>query len=133
MASPFLRILRHVVAVLVGYLLFAGASVALFALSHRDAHARQDWVFVAFSIVYGLIAAILAGYLASVIGGDRRLRHARTLALAIAAVAIVSMLSRPGQGALWSQLASLFLFAPSVLLGGWLRAVQSARGRPAKS
>jgi MFS superfamily sulfate permease-like transporter len=126
--ATLLQIARHVIAVLVGYVLFAGASVALFALSHRDPHARQDGTFVAFSIGYGLLAAVLAGYVASVIGGGRRLNHARTLAVAVAAVAIVSMLARPGQGAVWSQLLSLVVFAPAVLLGGWLRVVQRTKG-----
>lgn len=113
---------RHIVAVLVGYVFFAVLSIALFAMSHRDPLAAQDAGFIAFCIAYGVLAAILAGYLAGVIGGANPIRHARTLALGIAAVAIVSLLARPGGGALWSQAASLFLFAPSALVGGWLRA-----------
>lgn len=118
--------MRHVLAVLAGYVIFALLSVALFALSHRDPHAAQDSVFVAFSLVYGILAAALAGYVAASIGRVNPLSHARTLALAIAAVAIVSLLSRPGAGSIWTQLASLVLFAPSTLVGGWLR----ARSRP---
>lgn len=107
---------------LIGYVLFAGLSVALFALSHRDPHATQEGVFIAFSLVYGAVSALLAGYLAGVIGGGNPVRHARTLALAIAAVAIVSLLARPGAGSPWSQIAALALFAPLALVGGWLRA-----------
>jgi peptidoglycan/LPS O-acetylase OafA/YrhL len=117
-------VLRHAAAVLIGYLLFALSAAALFALAHRDPHVPQDAAFVGFSLVYGVLAAMLAGYVAASIGRGRPVSHARTLSLAIAAVAIVSLLSRPGGGAIWSQLASLFLFAPSALVGGWLRSLK---------
>lgn len=125
MATPFSHVLRHILGVLAGYAVFAILAVALFQLSHRDPHAAQDWVFVAFSIVYGLLAAILAGYLAGLIGRHDPMSHARTLALAIAAVAIVSLLARPGAGSVWSQILAIVLFAPAAILGGWLRAVQT--------
>ena len=112
--------LRHVVAVLAGYLVFAMLAAALFGLSHRDPHQAQDWIFTAFSILYGAIAGTVAGYLAAWIGRSNPMSHARTLAVAIAAVAIVSLLARPG--APWTELATIFLFAPCTLLGGWLRA-----------
>jgi hypothetical protein len=117
-------VLRHAVAVLVGYLVFALLAVALFALSHRDPHVPQDWAFTLFSVLYGLIAAILAGYLATAIGGSGSVSHARTLAIAIAAVAIVSLLARPEAGAVWSQLLAILLFAPAAILGGWLRSLK---------
>jgi hypothetical protein len=119
--------MRHIAAVLAGYLVFAVLSVALFALSHRDPHVAQDSVFVAFSIAYGVLAAVLSGYLAALIGRHHPLSHARTLAVAIAAVAIVSLLARPGAGSTWSQLLAILIFAPSTILGGWLRALQRRR------
>jgi hypothetical protein len=120
MATPLSRIARHIVAVLAGYLLFAVLSVALFALSGRDPHAVQDWAFIAFSTAYGILAATLAGYVAGMLGGGNPIAHARTLALGIAAVAIVSLLARSGAG-VWTQVAAVFLFAPSAIVGGWLR------------
>ncbi len=116
--------LRHAAAVLLGYVIFAALAAGLFALSHRDPHVPQDRVFVAFALVYGVIAAVLAGYVAGSIGRARPIAPARTLSLAIAAVAIVSMLARPGGGAVWSQLATLVLFAPSAVVGGWLRSLK---------
>ncbi len=123
-SSSLSTVLRHGAAVLVGYLTFAVPTAALFAFSHRDPHAPQDWVFVVFSIVYGVISAILAGYVAGIIARSRPIAAARTLSLAIAAVAIVSMLARPGAGAVWSQLVAIFLLAPSALVGGWLRSMK---------
>jgi hypothetical protein len=35
--------------------------------------------------------------------------------------ATISMLARPGAGALWTQTAALFLFAPASLAGDWIR------------
>jgi hypothetical protein len=123
-AIPFSRVLRHAAAVLAGYLVFALLAVALFALSHRDPHVAQDWAFTLFSIAYGVISAVLAGYLAAAIGGAHPVSHARTLAIAIAAVAIVSLLARPGGGAIWSQLLAIVVFAPAAILGGWLRGLK---------
>ena len=124
MSSSVSRALRHAAAVLFGYLTFAVATAALFAFSHRDPHVAQDRVFVAFSLVYGVLAATLAGFVAGSVGRWRPMAPARTPSLAIAAVAIVSMLARPGGGAVWSQLATLFLFAPCALVGGWLRSLK---------
>ena len=118
------QLLRHAVAVIVGYVIFAALAAALFALSHRDPHVPQDWLFTVFSIVYGILAAALAGYVAGSVGRDRPLSHARTLAVAIATVAIVSLFARPGGGAVWTQLSAIFLFAPCALLGGWLRSLK---------
>ncbi len=123
-SSKVSGVLRHVAAVLIGYAIFAILAALLFALSHRDPHVAQDRVFVAFSLVYGVLAALLAGYATGTIGRARPLAPARTLSLAIAAVAIVSMLARPGGGAVWSQLATLFLFAPAAAIGGWLRSLK---------
>jgi hypothetical protein len=125
-ANAFSRIARHVAAVLAAYALFTVLSTALFAFSGRDPHAAQETAFVVFSILYGVLAAVLCGYLAGAIGGGNPIPHARTLALGIAAVAVVSLLARPGQGAVWTQLASLLVFAPSALVGGWLRRFRGA-------
>ena len=122
--SRFSAVLRHAAAVLIGYLLFAVPTAALFAFSHRDPHVAQDAAFVVFAVVYGVLAAMLAGYVAAMIGPYRSVAPARTLSLAIAAVAIVSMLARPGGGAVWSQLAAVFVLAPSALVGGWLRSLK---------
>lgn len=124
MSSSVSRALRHAAAVLFGYLTFAVATAALFAFSHRDPHAAQDAVFVAFATVYGAIAATLAGYVAGSIGRFRPMAPARTLSLAIAAVAIVSLLARPGSGAIWSQLVAIVVIAPCALIGGWLRGLK---------
>ena len=124
MATRFLHVARHIAAVLVGYAIFAGLSTALFALARRDPHATPDRVFLAFSLFFGLLAGAMAGYVAALVGGRNPLSHARTLALAIAAVAIVSLLARPAGGSAWSALAALALFAPAALVGGWLRAHQ---------
>jgi hypothetical protein len=43
------------------------------------------------------------------------------LAVIIAGGAIGSMIGRPGQGAVWSQLAALLAMSPAALAGDWLR------------
>jgi hypothetical protein len=124
MPTRFLHVARHIAAVVVGYVVFAGLSAALFALTRRDPHVVPDRVFLVFSLVFGVLAGIMAGFVAAWVGGRNPLSHARTLALGIAAVAIVSLLARPAGGSPWTELATLALFAPAALVGGWLRAQQ---------
>lgn len=124
MTNRLLHVARHVAAVLIGYIVFGGLSMALFALSHRDPHVAPDRIFLVFSLVFGILAGVMAGYIAALVGGRHPISHARTLALAIAAVAIVSLLARPSGGSPWTEVATLTLFAPASLVGGWLRAHQ---------
>ena len=85
--------LRSVAAVLVGHIVFAVGSFAVFRLSHHPPHAPASASFM-------LVA--MAG----------------VLALGAAA----SLAATLGHGAIWSQKAVLTLMAPAAALGGWLRA-----------
>ena len=116
---------RHIAAVVVGYVVFAAASVALFAFSGRDPHAWYGWGFFAVCAVAGCLYSMAAGWVAGLIGGGRPMTHARTVAICVAAVAIVSWLARPGAGYVWSQAVAVFLLAPAVLVGGLLRTWQT--------
>jgi hypothetical protein len=118
--------MRRALAVIAGYLVFAVPSGALFQVSGRNPHAPQPLSFVVLSIVYGIVAAILGGYLAAVLAGGRPGPTARAVGIVIAAVAIVSIAARPGAVPAWSQIAAIILIAPSTLLGGWLRSAQLA-------
>ena len=109
--------LRAIFAVIAGYLLFATASIALFAISGRDPYGEAPLWFVASATVYGMISATAAGYMAAALArrSDRRVPLALTIVIALGALASLSA-GTPGQH--WSQWAAIALMAPCAFLGG---------------
>ena len=103
-------------AVILGYFVFGMSAFALFRITHHDPHAPASITFEIGCIVYGILFAWLAGYVAGFIGGRPDLIAAKLVAALVALVAIVSMIAT---GIGWSPMAALLLMAPSVLAGGW--------------
>ncbi len=117
-----ISILRSVVAVLVGYAVFAASAFAVFRLSGHAPHATASVPFMLLTSASGVVFAALGGYVAGWLAGRRPLAHAVAMALLLAAGAIASLVSTLGHGAVWTQVTALVLMAPSAVLGGWLRA-----------
>jgi hypothetical protein len=113
--------MRTFLAVVAGYLIFAVSAVLLFHLTNVDPHSPADLGFKAFTMVYGLAFAFLSGFVAGRIARRTDLVSGIALALVIAMGATISMIARPGAGALWTQTAALLLFAPASLAGDWIR------------
>ncbi len=117
---------RSIFAVIIGYLIFAVSAVALFQLSGREPHTSHETSFMALSTLYGAFFAALAGYTAARLAGRNALRHAQFVALIIALLATLSLVTQYGKKAIWSELATLLLMAPCAVLGGLLRHRQLA-------
>jgi len=98
-----------------GYLLFAGSAVLLFHITGHDAHAPASISFEFGAIVFGMLFALLAGYIASVIGGRPNYVAAWIVGALIALGAIVSMLLTVVS---WSQVTALIFMAPAAVIGG---------------
>ena len=114
--------MRVVSGVVLGYLAFGLSSFALFRITHHDPHAPASISSELSSIVYGILFAMLAGYIASFIGGRHDMLAAKIVAVLLAVIAIASMFAA---GISWSPVAALLLMAPAVLLGGWMYVVRS--------
>lgn len=114
-------LLRTILGVLAGDVIFAGSAVLLFYFSHIDPHAPATPPFMTYSILYGIAFALLAGFVAGIIGGRADILAGMLLALIIAIPAIVTLIQRPGAGAIWSQLSALILMSPAALVGDWIR------------
>lgn len=114
-------ILRSIIAVVVGYLVFAVSAIALFKLSGHDPHGSDNFEFMILSIAYGFLFSTLAGFVAAAIGGRFEIEHSLAVASLIAAAGAASLLMRPSLGAVWTQLAALLVMAPSAMAGGYLR------------
>jgi hypothetical protein len=113
--------MRAFLAVVAGYLIFAGSAVLLFRLTKVDPHSPAAVGFELLTIVYGVAFALLGGFVTSKIARRTDLNCGIALAFLIALGATVSMIARPGAGALWTQTAALLLFAPASLAGDWIR------------
>ena len=108
--------MRVIIGVIVGYLVFALPSYALFRVTHHDPHAPASITFEICVIVYGILFAFAAGYIASFIGGRYNLLSAAIVAGIVALVALASVVS---MGISWSPLAAVVFMTPAVLGGGW--------------
>lgn len=122
--------LRTIVGVIVGWLIFAVPSVALFRLAGVEPYAHATAAFVAGSIVYGVAFALLGGYVAARIA--IRIGAARAVGVVIAVAALLSLGIRPGEGAIWSQLAAFALMAPAAVIGGGIRMRQVRKSSAAQ-
>jgi len=121
--------MRSVVAVLLGYAVFAVSAVALFTVSGYDPHSKAPAGFVAFAVAWGSGFGVAAGFVAAWVARAEYWKHALAVGCTIAVGATLSMIARPGQGSLWTQLCALLVFAPLTLVGGLLRARLACRTR----
>lgn len=108
--------LRTIVGVIIGYLIFGVSAVLIFRLTGHDPHERASTAFMVGTIVAGIVAALIGGYVAVLIA---RSKHAATaLAVIITLIAVIS--SAYAKGSLWSNLAAAVLMGPAAKIGGGL-------------
>jgi hypothetical protein len=112
---------RTVLAVVTGYVIFAGSAVLLFQGTRVDPHAPAPLGFMIMSVAYGIAFGFLSGFVAGRIGGRAGLQCGIWVAAIIALGAAISLIARPGTGALWTQISAIALFAPAALLGDYIR------------
>lgn len=113
--------LRLIIGILFGYLLFGFAAVVIFTVAGRDPHAAADPAFMVGTIGAGLIAALTGGYLGAAVARGKERAAGLVIGAIIAVAALVSLVAQPGAGARWSQFSALFM-APVAVLGSVIRA-----------
>src|SRR5215469_5143159 len=113
--------LRTSSGIVLGYVIFAGSALLLFHVAKVDPHSPSSLGFMSLAVVYGFSFALLAGFIAGRVGGRHDLLSGIFLAGVIGLGAIISMISRPGAGALWTQIAALVFFVPACAAGDWIR------------
>ena len=117
---------RSVIAVIVGYLIFALSAFAFFQISGQPPHQAAPVPIMIGSIAFGMVFALLGGFVAAWLARRRPLAHGVAVAVVLALGAAISLLNTMGKGAVWSQVAALAFMAPCAVLGGWLRMRQVA-------
>ena len=106
---------------LVGYVIFAGAAFALFAIAGLQPHAPAATGVIIGSTVYGVAFSLIAGSVAASLSPARPLIHASVVAGIIAFGAAAALATRADQESIWSQLRALLFMAPAVIIGAWLK------------
>jgi len=112
---------KTVLGVLAGDVIFAGSAALLFYFTRTDPHAPATAGFIFFCVLYGVAFALLAGFVAGKISARPDLMTGLLLAAIIAIPAAITAITRPGEGAIWSQMFALILMSPAALFGDWLR------------
>jgi hypothetical protein len=84
------RIVRSIISVVVGYLLFALSVFAFFLLSGQPPHRAAPPLVMLSSIMLGVVSACLGGYASGWLAQRRPLAHSVAVAVVLALGAIVS-------------------------------------------
>jgi len=108
--------IRKILGVFVGYVIFAATSLALFKLSGQDPHGQTTTSFKILTVIYGAIFSFLSGLILQLISQTKNLNLNYVLAFIIAGFATFSLLK--SDGSYWTQLFAIFIFAPISILGG---------------
>jgi ABC-type Mn2+/Zn2+ transport system permease subunit len=115
------RVLRSIVGVVTGYVVFVASNLALFQLTGQPPHRAASVAFMLGASAYGTAFALLGGYVSAWITGRRPVTHAAAMAAILALGATVSLLATVGKGAIWTQICALAFMTPAAVAGGWLR------------
>ena len=102
--------------VVFGYLFFELLWFELFHVTNTDPHAPASISFQLGAVIFGLLFALTAGFLASFIGGRPHFIAAWIAGGLIALTAVVVMVR---YGVAWPQLMALLFMAPAIVIGGW--------------
>jgi hypothetical protein len=114
-------VLRSILGVVIGYVVFAASGFALFQITGQPPHGAASVPFMVGFVAYGVAFALLGGYLSARIAGRRPVAHAAAMAVVLLLGATVSLMATIGKGAIWTQICALAFMAPAALAGGWLR------------
>jgi hypothetical protein len=107
--------IRKIVGVILGYIIFAVSAVALFKLSGQAPHADPTIIFAILTTVYGAVFSFIAGLIAQLIAKTTDLKINYVLAFIMAGFATFSLIKTNGNH--WTQLLAIFVFAPASVLG----------------
>ncbi len=107
---------RSIFAIVIGYLVFAVPSAALVNVDVVDPHAPASGRVFLLTVLYGLVFALLGGWVTVRLAARRVLWPALVVAVLVAGLAAVSLAF--ARGVYWTQLSALILMAPAVVVGG---------------
>lgn len=121
-----MRIVRSVLAVVVGFLIFA-VFIRMLNVFTGIAESGGAVNFLVLSVTWTVAAAVLAGYMAARIAGSREFPHAAALGLLMVIVSLASMrqegINQPG----WYQTTIAGCGPISAMIGAAIRLLTKGR------
>jgi hypothetical protein len=111
--------MRAFLGILTGYMIIVVSTTLLFQFTQHDPHAAPTPAFALGSIVWGILSAGLAGFIAAKIA-QGVVWPSAVLGLLIATLAIASLVMDRDQGSLWSPLSALIAMSPAAFAGGMI-------------
>jgi hypothetical protein len=115
-----MALIRNVIGMSVGCLIFASSALALFKISGRDPHVNPGLGFLVLTTVYGIAIAFLAGYVAAAIAHGHS--AGVLIGVVLALVAALSIYWQLHRASIWTEVAALLFMAPAAAVGGVARA-----------
>ena len=116
-----------IVAVIVGYLIFGLSAAVLFAVTGVDPHAPASTTFMVASTIYGMTFAALGAFVATRLAPSNPHIHAFVVAGLIDLSAIISLVAQPGEGSMWSQIATIAFMSTAAILVGLFQMIRNKR------
>lgn len=112
-----MKILRAIVAIVVGYVLFAVASMLLVG----PVMTRQGLFMVVVALVALALIGLVVGLVAKAIAGGHRRLVGYILAGLVALATVANLVMGLGAEPVWYKIGTLVLTAPAILLVGFRR------------
>lgn len=109
-----------------GFLLFQLLWRGVFVVTNTDLHAPASILFQAGAVIFGMLFALVSGYVASFIGGRPHFVAAWIVGALVALLAIAVMI---GKGVAWPQVVALLFMAPAAVVGGWTYVLRQRTSR----
>ena len=109
-----MSIFRAIAGIIVGYLVFAAASMMLVGL----VIARQGPFVVVIALVTLALVGLAAGWVAAAIAGESRRLASYILAGLVALATLANLVMGFGAEPVWYKIGTLVLTAPAILLIG---------------
>lgn len=112
-----MQILRSMLAIILGYAIFGVAAQLLFKLTGRDPHNPASFLFMLLATLYGAFFALVAGFAAGCIAGQRPLIHAISISTLLLFGAGISLIL--GSGSAWTMISTVVVSIPMTLVGAF--------------
>jgi hypothetical protein len=111
--------IRNILSIITGYLIFAVSSIVLFILTEHKPHGEASVAFKIVTVAYGVFFSVVAGFVLQLIAQQKTLTLNYILAVVIFLFATISLVTATGTH--WTQLSAMIIFAPVSVLGGYLK------------
>lgn len=122
-----MKIIRSLLSLILGYLVFAVAMVLLWMIfGYKPKDVPTDG-FLVFSIFCECLFALGGGYVAALVAKRKRLLHTGILAGIVAVMGVLSLFFPQNELSWWANLATAFPIAPCFLLGGLMLTRKKSR------